>query len=136
MNAIRQTEVPVKKITRSNHRPTTKGWLEATNQIWKLYMALLGFGMALLCFLGAGFSLLFETNMLGPLMVSGTILVVLTFGWLVETLRCPSCQNKLVWTMISSRSHMSWLVELTNLVTCPSCQVPLAKRSSVQWRAI
>ena len=136
MDAIRQTEVPMQKITRSNHRPSTKGWLETTNQIWKLYMALFGFGMALLCFIGAGFSLLLETNMFGPLMISGTILGAIAFGWLVETLRCPSCQNKLVWTMISSRSHMSWLVELSNLVICPSCQVPLNRRSSVRWRAI
>ena len=126
----------MQKITRPNYRKSTKGWLESTNQIWKLYMALLGFGMAMLCFLGAGLSLLLEANVFGPLMVSGTIFGVITFGWLVETLRCPFCQNKLVWTMISSGSHMSWLVELTNLVVCPSCQVPLSRRSSVRWRAI
>ena len=121
---------------RPNHRKSTRGWLESTNQMWKLYMALLGFGVALLCFLGAGFGLLLETNVFGPLMISGTILGGITFVWLVEVLRCPSCQNKLVWTMLSSRSHMSWLVELTNLVLCPSCQVPLTRRSSVRWRAI
>ena len=126
----------MQKITRPNHRKSAKGWLEATNQMWKLYMALLGLGGALLCFLGAGLSLLLETNVFRPLMGSGAILGVVTFMWLVKTLRCPSCQNKLVWTMISSRSHMSWLVELANLVNCPSCQVPLSRRPSVRWRAI
>ena len=126
----------MQKITRPSHRKSTEGWLESTKQMWKLYIALLGFLVALLCFLGAVFSLLLEVNVFGPLMISGTILGVATFVWLVKTLRCPFCQNKLVWTMISSRSHMSWLVELATLVICPSCQVPLARRSSVRWRAI
>ena len=124
------------KLTRPNNQKSTKRWLESTNQMWKLYMAIFGLGGALLCFLGAGFSLFIEANAFAPMMISGAVLGVATFGWLVKTLRCPSCQNKLVWTMISSHSHMSWLVELTNLVICPSCQVPLSSRPSVQWRGI
>ena len=76
----------MQKITRPNHRKSAKGWLEATNQMWKLYMALLGLGGALLCFLGAGLSLLLETNVFRLLMCSGAILGVVTFMWLVNCL--------------------------------------------------
>ncbi len=125
------------KLSRPVPQPSKTSWLETTNQMWKLYIALLGFGGTLLCFLGAGFSLLFwETSLFSPLLIGGTCLGGGTFVWLLHTLRCPSCQARLVWTMISSHSHMSWLVDLVNLVTCPSCQVALTQRPSARWRAI
>ncbi len=127
----------VPKLSRPVPQPSKTSWLEATNQMWKLYIALLGFGCTLLCFLGAGFSLLFwEASLFSPILVSGTCLGGVTFAWLINVLRCPSCQTRLVWSMISSRSHMSWLVDLANLVTCPSCQVALTQRPSARWRAI
>ncbi len=125
------------KITRPRQQKTSPNWLEATNQMWKLYMALLGFGLALICFLGAGFSLLFAgASVFSALLVSGTVFGGGTFAWLLHTLRCPSCRARLVWTMISSRSHMSWLVDLTNLAICPSCRTALIRRPSAKWRAI
>lgn len=127
----------VPKVTRPRQKKSSTNWLEATNQMWKLYLALLGFGITLLCFLGAGFSLLLaESSVFNTLLVSGLVLGVGTFAWLLYALRCPSCRNKLVWTMIRSRSHMSWLVDLTHLVACPSCQNALMRRSSSKWRAI
>ncbi len=125
------------KRSRPIPQPSKTGWLEATNQMWKLYIALLGFGGTLLCFLGAGVSLLFwGASLFSPLLVIGTILGGITFAWLLTVLRCPACQAKLVWTMISSSSHMSWLIDLANLVTCPSCNMALTQRPSARWRAI
>lgn len=127
----------VPKVTRPHQNKPSANWLEATNQMWKLYIALLGFGITLLCFLGAGFSLLFAgSSVFSALLVSGMVLGVGTFAWLVHALRCPSCRKRLVWSMIRSRSHMSWLVDLTHLVTCPSCQHALTRRPSAKWRAV
>ncbi|MDT7042453.1 hypothetical protein [Candidatus Nitronereus thalassa] len=124
------------KMTRLHHRKPAANWLEVTHQMWKLYMALLGFGTALLCFLSAGLSLLLGTSLFSPLMVIGLVAGGGTFAWFVQSLRCPSCRTSLVWAMIRTRSHMSWLVDLANLATCPSCQVALTQRPSARWRAI
>jgi uncharacterized protein YbaR (Trm112 family) len=133
---VRKRQVMPKR-SRPVPQPSKTGWLEATNQMWKLYFALLGFGVTLVCFLGAGVSLLFwGASFFGPLLGIGTILGGMTFVWLLYVLRCPSCRSKLVWKMISSSSHMSWLVDLANLVACPSCHIALIQRPSARWRAI
>jgi len=124
------------KVSRLRYHKPPRRWLEATNQMWKLSIALVGFGLSLMCFLGGGVTLFFGTTWFGPLLFMGTCAGGLTFGWLLTTLRCPTCRDRLVWTMISSRSHLSWLVELTQLETCPSCQSPLMRRASSRWRAI
>lgn len=52
----------------------------------------------------------------------GTFLGCATFVWLMNVIRCPNCHAKLVWTMFSTRSHLSWLVELAALESCPACK--------------
>lgn len=119
------------KSFRKDHVKTKKNWLVATNQIWKLYVALLGFIATLICFVVGVFSLATGTNFYGFLVVCGMILGVATFSWLLSVLRCPSCQTKLVWVMVSTRPHTSWLVDLTNLDSCPACHFLLSCPSTL-----
>ena len=105
-------------------------WLIATKQIWKLYVALLGFTAAFLCFVVAGFAFMTEGQLLGIVVGIGMVLGVGTFIWLLRGLRCPSCRNPLAWTMIRKQSHLSWLIDLVNLTDCPICKADLMKAVS------
>ena len=102
-------------------------WLIAAKQIWKLYLALLGFTITFLCFVVAGFSFMTEGQLLGTMIGSGMVLGFGTFIWLLQTLRCPSCRNPLAWTMFRKQSHLSWLIDLVNLTECPACKTDLMK---------
>lgn len=111
-------------------------WLIKAKQIWKLYVALLGFTAAFLCFVVAGFRFMTEGHLSGTLVGIGMILGVGTFLWLLQALRCPSCRNQLVWTMIRRQSHMSWLIDLVNLTECPVCRTDLMKPISRNQRIV
>ena len=103
----------------SESQPT---WIIASGQAWKLYVALAGFAGALLCFIWAGFSLGGEMRRVMELTAYGVVLGVATFVWLTLALRCPHCTTKLVWTMVASRPHSSWLIDLAALESCPVCR--------------
>ena len=115
------------RISPAGSNRSQSSWLVATNQMWKLYVALLGFGGTLFCFLAGGYLLVAGARYFGALVVGGTALGMITFVWLLNVLRCPSCQAKLVWTMLSTRSHTSWLVDLAYLESCPSCHSLLSR---------
>ncbi len=100
-------------------------WLEETKQIWKLYVAILGFGGTLCAFLAGGLLLAAGPEYSGLLFTLGTLLGVVTFGWIINAIRCPHCQSKLLWVMVKTKSHMSWIVELAALESCPTCQTRL-----------
>ena len=100
-------------------------WLIIAKQMWKLYVALLGFMATFLCFVVAGVAFMTEGQLLGRVIGVGMILGTGTFLWLVQTLCCPFCERSLVWTMIRRQSHMSWLIELVNLTECPICKANL-----------
>ena len=106
------------------HADTTS-WLIESRQIWKLYVALAGFGLTLLCFLIGAFSLVSGVEQFWGFVVCGMLLGILTLIWMVNVLRCPHCQCRLVWTMIKSRSHTTWLIDLVALQTCPTCSQTL-----------
>jgi len=93
-------------------------WIVSTGQAWKLYVAIAGFAGSLLCFTVAFFSL-------GA--ACGIFLAGATFVWLTAVLRCPHCLAKLVWTMVVSRPHTSWLIDLAALDRCPACGRQLTK---------
>ncbi len=101
-------------------------WIIATQQAWKLYVAIAGFvgGMAL--FSLALFSLISGGARFVAYVVCGTFLSLATFGWFAAVLRCHHCQAALVWKMIASRPFSSWLIDLAALERCPSCQSRLA----------
>lgn len=109
-------------------------WLIITKQIWKLYVALLGFTATFLCFVAAGFAFMMEGQLLGGVVGVGMILGIGTFLWLLQALCCPSCRNSLVWTMIRKQSHMSWLIDLVNLTECPICKTNLMRAASQKQR--
>lgn len=96
-------------------------WLIDTGQAWKLYVALAGFGGAVLCFTLAFFRLATGSGQFLGLAASGIFLGVATFLWFVATVRCPHCQARLVWNMVASRPHSSWLIDLAALDRCPRC---------------
>ncbi len=96
-------------------------WIIATGQVWKLYVAVAGFGGSLVCFTVAFFSLGASSGQFLGMIACGTFLAVATFVWLTAVLRCPHCLAKLVWKMVSSRPHTSWLIDLAALDRCPAC---------------
>jgi len=104
-------------------------WITATGQAWKLYVAVAGFAGSLLCFTVAFFSLGAGGGEFLGLMACGAFLAVATFVWLTAVLRCPHCKANLVWTMVASRPHTSWLIDLAALERCPACGHPLTKSS-------
>ena len=87
-------------------------WIVSTGQAWKLYVAIAGFAGSLLCFTVAFFSLGAGGG---------------RFLGLTAVLRCPHCLAKLVWTMVVSRPHTSWLIDLAALDRCPACGRQLTK---------
>ena len=100
----------------------------ATGQAWKLYVALAGFSGALACFVIACVALT-GVGEPGPggggfaaWIAVGIVLTAATFLWFSMALRCPHCPVRLVWRMVSSRPHSSWLIELAALERCPACQ--------------
>ena len=102
-------------------------WIIATGQAWKLYVAVAGFGGSLLCFTVAFFSLGAGGGQFLGLSACGIFLAGATFVWLTAVLRCPHCLAKLVWTMVTSRPHTSWLIDLAALDRCPACGRHLTK---------
>ena len=100
-------------------------WIVATGQLWKLYVALAGFLGTLLCFTLAMFSLGSDHGRVVAYFVCGGFLGIATFIWLIAVLRCPHCFGKLVWTMVTSRPHSSWIIDLAALDICPVCTQPL-----------
>ena len=96
-------------------------WVEATGQMWKLYVALLSCGVALIAFPFAVIALITGHLPMMPYLVTGTLLSIATVFWLMWSLCCPTCQRSLVWKMISTRSHTTWLVDLVHLDICPYC---------------
>lgn len=101
-------------------------WIIATGQAWKLYVALAGFGGTLTLFTLAFFSLGTSGGRFMAMTACGIFLGFATFVWFIAALRCPHCPAKLVWTMISSRPHNSWLIDLAALERCPACGRTLA----------
>ncbi len=101
---------------------TQTTWIIRSGQLWKLYVALAGFGGALILFTTAVFSLGSSGNRAMAFTACGVLLAVATFVWLTVSLRCPHCFAKLVWTMVTSRPHSSWLVDLAGLEACPVCR--------------
>ncbi|TAJ32370.1 MAG: hypothetical protein EPO64_01205 [Nitrospirae bacterium] len=96
-------------------------WIVETGQAWKLYVAVAGFTGALLCFTLGIFSLVTGGERFLALVSCGLFLGCATFLWFTAVLRCPHCANKLVWTMVSTRPHSSWVVDLAALESCPAC---------------
>ncbi len=96
---------------------TKSNWLEATGQMWKLYLALVSCGVALIAFPFAVIAL-----------ITGTVLSMVTVLWLMWSLRCRTCQRSLVWNMITTRSHTTWLIDLVHLDACPYCSHALRPR--------
>jgi len=117
----------------SNDQPN---WLIIAKQMWKLYVALLGFTVTFLCFALAGVAFMMEGQIRGGVVLGGMTVGVVTFLWLLRTLRCPSCEKPLVGTMIRKHSHMSWLIDLVHLTECPLCQADLLKAPSRSRRMV
>jgi len=107
---------------------TDSNWIVATGQIWKLYIALAGFLGALACFTLALYSLTTGGNRFSAFTGSGLFLGAATFLWMTLALRCPHCLVKLVWTMVATRPHSSWLIDLAALDRCPVCDCSLTER--------
>lgn len=108
-------------------------WIITTRQVWKLYVAIGGFVGGLGLFSLALFSLVSGGSHFVAFVACGTFLSVVTFAWFVAVIRCPHCQAALVWKMIRSRPHSSWLIDLAALDRCPSCDTFLAKPTSRQY---
>ena len=107
---------------------TKSNWLEATGQMWKLYLALLSCGVALIAFPFAVIALITGHGPIMPYLVTGTVLSMVTVLWLMWSLRCRNCQRSLVWNMITTRSHTTWLIDLVHLDACPYCSHALRPR--------
>lgn len=108
---------------RRTHVPEpSANWIVATGQIWKLYLALVGFLGALGCFTAGVFLIGFEQNLMARMTGAGVLLAIATLAWLASALRCPHCLAKLVWVMLKTRPHTSWLIDLAGLETCPVCR--------------
>ena len=105
-----------------------RNWIIATGQAWKLYIALAGFVGALGCFTLALYSLSTGGNLFSAFASCGLFLGVATFLWMTLALRCPHCLAKLVWTMVATRPHSSWLIDLAALDRCPVCGRTLTER--------
>jgi hypothetical protein len=108
--------------------PDATNWILATGQAWKLYVALAGFCTTLVLFTLAIYSLLTAWGQFLAFAACGMFLGFATFTWFTLALRCPRCSNKLVWTMVSSRPHSSWLIDLALLDHCPICGQELARK--------
>ena len=109
-------------------KTASSNWIIATGQAWKLYVALAGFGGTLTLFTLAFFSLGTSGGRFTAMMACGIFLGFATFVWFITALRCPHCPAKLVWTMVSSRPHSSWLIDLAALERCPACGQVLTER--------
>lgn len=96
-------------------------WIIATGQAWKMYVAVAGFGGSLVCFTIAFVSLGFQQERFLGLMGAGIFLAAATFLWFTAVIRCPHCSAKLVWKMVATRPHSSWLIDLAALERCPVC---------------
>ena len=103
-------------------------WLEATGQMWKLYLALFSCVIALLAFPFAVIALITGQMLVMPYWVSGAVLSTVTVLWVVWSLRCPTCERSLAWKMFKTRPHMTWLVDLVGLDRCPYCAHSLRRR--------
>lgn len=96
-------------------------WIIVTGQAWKLYVALAGFIGSLVFMTLALFSLGMGGGRFMALVVAGIFLACTTFTWFSMVLRCPHCTARLVWTMVASRPHSSWMIDLAALDRCPVC---------------
>lgn len=100
-------------------------WLIATGQAWKLYVTVSGFSGALGLLTLAFFSLTSGGGQFMAFAACGLFLGAATFVWFTSAIRCPHCSAKLVWTMVASRPHSSWVIDLAALEHCPVCKTRL-----------
>lgn len=105
-------------------------WISATGQVWKLYLAVAGFAGSLICFGAAVLGLIGGGEQFVGLTLGGIFLCVVTFMWLTAVLCCPHCRARLVWTMVTTRPHSSWLIDLAALHRCPVCNRALNSLTS------
>lgn len=97
-------------------------WIAATGQLWKLYLALAGFVASLGCFTAGVYVLGVEEVLMERMTGAGVLIAIVTLVWLATALRCPHCLAKLVWVMLKTRPHTSWLIDLAELESCPVCR--------------
>lgn len=97
-------------------------FLKSTGQLWRLYVAfflvLLGFALILLILTGVTN----ESAELSMVVVAiGLLLGMGGFMWACISVRCPKCETKLLWTVLTEKAVQNWLVFLIGLRKCPVC---------------
>lgn len=96
-------------------------WLAATGQRWKLHVffvlmaATFTLVLALMVSFGTG-------NEALPI-VFGIAMIACAVGahlWVALSIRCPSCDNRIGWLVLSAMGAR-WLAQLWRGEVCPSC---------------
>ena len=97
-------------------------WIAATGQRWKLQVFFGAMFLTLLCLIGLFTSLGRGSDL--PIWFFA-IATVLTAGagylWVALSIRCPSCQRRIGWLVLSAMGTSQWLLQLWRGDVCPSC---------------
>jgi endogenous inhibitor of DNA gyrase (YacG/DUF329 family) len=51
----------------------------------------------------------------------GGLVVVVVMGWVLLTVRCPSCGTRIAWRAMREQKVGDWWPWLTSIVSCPAC---------------
>ena len=105
-----------------------KNWLGWSGQLWKIYLALGGVVLALICLAmaillaGTGSPERFTTWMCAFIVAS-----LLSFTWISASILCPFCRGRIGWWTVSKTSHDQWPFTILTLKECPYCARSLVR---------
>jgi len=95
-------------------------WLAATNQRWKVVVAVCG-GLATLVSFAWFVSSLDDDGALGRTLAAFAGSGSFTVAWTLSAVRCPSCGHRPVWRLLRTERADAWVARLLTLERCPSC---------------
>ena len=101
-------------------------WLIRTNQHWKLltFMFLMFIGLisfvSLILVINGKWN--FKNIDVVQLSLFATFFIFGSLIWFTQSVRCPACGYKPVWSVIKSSAASEWLSGITKLEHCPSCK--------------
>ncbi|MBI5024954.1 MAG: hypothetical protein HZC18_08190 [Candidatus Omnitrophica bacterium] len=91
-------------------------WFQRTNQTWKI-----GIFLVLLFLSPIGFFVWISMENQNSALLLGTVSGIISIIWLTQSIKCPKCGYKPIWSIMKSAPASEWFIKITNLKECPSC---------------
>lgn len=111
--------------------------LQRTDQLWKIYLFAVLFGLGCAAALLQGFFYApLGKELAMQIGLGGVGLVVGSFVWAGQNVTCPKCRVKLLYHAFRHHGFFRWLSWLVEQDVCPKCGYGEMPRSSVPRKKV